>query len=111
VNVSIARSPVLQQSEGCLWHIDFEDGQSSSSSIPMSYSGTDECYYTESNISYKDYDAYDVSVYNIMHSLDFDNNGLVDINLNTEDLEVIVTTVEAVPYLWGPSIIEARVWR
>jgi hypothetical protein len=43
--------------------------------------------------------------------LDFDGNGLVDINLNTEDLEVIVTTVEAVPYMWGPSIIEARVWR
>lgn len=111
INVSISRSPVLQQSEGCVWHIVFEDGQSSVSSIPDSYGGADDCFYNGTTISYKDYDAYDVSVFNIMKSLDFDNNGYVDINLNTADLEVIITTIDAVPYLWGPSIIEARVWR
>lgn len=111
VNSAISRSPVLRQSVGCIWDINFEDGQNSTSSIPMSYLGTERCYYTGALISYKDYDAYDVSVYNILQSLDFDDDGLVDINLNTADLEVIVTTVEAVPYLWGPSIIEARVWR
>jgi hypothetical protein len=111
INVSVPRSPVVIQSDGCLWNISFEDGQVSLSSIPSSYSGIDVCFYNSANISYKQYDAYDVSVYNILRSLDFDGNGLVDVNLNTEDLEVIVTTIDAVPYLWGPSIIEARVWR
>jgi len=111
INVSIPRSPVLKQSEGCVWHIAFEDGQISDSPIPSSYTGSNQCYYNSTDISYNLIDAYDVSVYNIISSLDFDDNGLVDINLNTEDLEVIVTTIDSVPYLWGPSIIEARVWR
>lgn len=111
INVSIPRSPVLKQSEGCVWHIAFEDGQNSASPIPASYTGSNQCYYNSTTISYNIYDAYDVSVYTIIRSLDFDKNGLVDVNLNTEDLEVIVTTIDSVPYLWGPSIIEARVWR
>jgi hypothetical protein len=111
VNVSIPRSPVLSQSEGCVWHMSFEDGQTAVSPIPSSYSGINQCFYNSTNISYNIYDAYDVSVFNILRSLDFDSNGLVDVNLNAEDLEVIVTTIDSVPYLWGPSIIEARVWR
>ena len=111
INVSIPRSPVLTQSDGCIWKIWFEDGQVSLSLIPSSYSGSSQCYYNQTFISYKEEDAYDTSVFNILRALDFDDNGLVDVNLNTEDLEIIVTSIDSVPYLWGPSIIEARVWR
>ncbi|GIU69871.1 MAG: hypothetical protein KatS3mg002_1107 [Candidatus Woesearchaeota archaeon] len=111
INVSIPRSQVLQDSNGCLWNIWFEDGQASSIPIPSYYSGVNTCYYNSTNISYNNNDAYDVSVYNILRTLDFDDDGLVDVNLNAEDLEIIVTSIDAVPYLWGPSIIEVRTWR
>ncbi|MGV8150652.1 MAG: vWA domain-containing protein [Candidatus Woesearchaeota archaeon] len=111
INSTTSRSSVLSQSIGCNWYIEFEDGTYSNNSIPGSYSGTNTCEYSPNAIIYKDYDAYDVSVFSILEQLDFDGNGKVDINLNTEDLEVIVTTVESVPYLWGPSIVEMRVWR
>lgn len=111
VNSTVSRSLVLQQASGCIWTIEFEDYTNSTSTIPQTYSGSDKCNYTGSSRSWKDYDAYDVSVSAILHQLDFDDNGKVDINLNTQDLEVIITTVESVPYLWGPSIIEVRVWK
>ncbi|MEM4638122.1 MAG: VWA domain-containing protein [Candidatus Woesearchaeota archaeon] len=110
INISIPRSGVLKQSSGCIWNILFEDGTVYSLKIPKDYSGSNNCYYNQTLILYNEDDAYDVSVYNLLKSLDFDNNGLVDVNLNNEDLEIIVTSVDSVPYLWGPSIIEARTW-
>lgn len=111
INVSVPRSPVLTQSDGCIWNIWFEDGQISSLPVPSYYTGSSQCYYNQTLTLYKEEDAYDISVFNILRALDFDDNGLVDVNLNTEDLEIIVTSIDSVPYLWGPSIIEARVWR
>lgn len=111
VNSTVSRSSVLTSSEGCNWTIEFEDGSISRSLIPGVYSGNFTCYYNTIGVNYKDYDAYDVSVYYMLKQLDFDDDGRVDINLETEDLEVIVTTLESVPYLWGPSIIEVRAWK
>ena len=33
------------------------------------------------------------------------------VNIDAADLEIIVTIVSGVPYLWGPSIATLEVWR
>ncbi|HIH32201.1 TPA: VWA domain-containing protein [Candidatus Woesearchaeota archaeon] len=111
VNSTVSRSSVLSGSQGCNWTIQFDDGSISNSLIPTDYNGNYTCYYNTTGVNYKNYDAYDVSVYDMLDQLDFDNDGRVDINLEVEDLEVIVTSIESVPYLWGPSIIEIRAWK
>lgn len=103
------RSEVVETADGCIWDIEFEDGSSITESIPSSYSGSNACSYTSSLISYNPKDAYDIATYEILEQLDFDNDGRVFININTEDLEIIVTLVSEVPYLWGPAVIQAEV--
>ena len=46
-----------------------------------------------------------------MQQLDFENDGRVYVNLDSADLEIIVTVVSQVPYLWGPSLASVEVWR
>ena len=111
VNSSIGRLSVVEQAEGCNWVIEFEDGTFLNASFPTTYSGPDNCSYTNTSISYKINDAYDVAVYNLLKSLDFDSNGRVLFNLATEDFEIVVNVVSGIPYMWGPSIIEVRVWQ
>jgi hypothetical protein len=107
-----ARSDVYPLTEGCKWTIEFEDNTNSTKSIPSSYSGPKECYYTSANHSFPDTrDAYDISVYNLLADLDFDNNGKVFVNLDAEDIEIVITTISSVPYMWGPSLVKAKVWQ
>ncbi|MFH1915726.1 MAG: vWA domain-containing protein [Nanoarchaeota archaeon] len=112
VNSSTTRTDVLEFANGCNWTIEFEDGTFLyNASIPLDYTGDKLCNYTNASIAYNATDAYDLSVYNILHDLDFDEDGRVIVNLNAEDLEIVVTLVSSVPYLWGPSFIEVTVWR
>ncbi|MEM4260440.1 MAG: hypothetical protein QXG00_04345 [Candidatus Woesearchaeota archaeon] len=112
VNSSTSRSTVLPSKEGCNWTIESEDFVNKTFSIPTSYSGNRQCNFTNmSHVnSYDPNNAYDVSVYEILRQLDFDNDGRIIVNLEQEDLEVIVLLVSGLPYQWGPSVIEAKVW-
>jgi len=111
VNSTTARSSVLEFADGCTWSIEFEDLSTITAPIPQGYNGTATCNYTSTNISYNPNDAYDDVVYRLFNTLDFDNDGRLFINLNESDLEVIVTIVSDVPYLWGPSMAKVVVSR
>ncbi|MFH1072893.1 MAG: VWA domain-containing protein [Nanoarchaeota archaeon] len=111
INSSTTRTNVVEKADGCMWTIEFEDGTFLNSAIPLSYAGGNNCSYTNSSIKYSTTDAYDLSVYNILRELDFDTDGRVFVNLNVEDLEIVVTLVSQVPYLWGPSFMQVVVWR
>lgn len=114
-----ARSGVVEHTDGCEWTIQFEDNTNSTKSIPADYAangGTDKCSYTEANHTladgaYDDTDAYDIAVYNLLRTLDFDHNGKVFVNLEAEDIEIVITTVYSVPYMWGPTLVNVRVWQ
>ncbi len=113
---STTRSKVVEESEGCIWTIQFEDDTNSTKTIPADYSGTDKCFYTAYNHSllnnsYDNNDAYDIAVFNLLQTLDFDKNGKVFVNLDAEDIEIVITTVYSVPYLWGPSLVKSEVWQ
>ncbi|MBU1198348.1 MAG: VWA domain-containing protein [Nanoarchaeota archaeon] len=111
-----ARSEVVEHSDGCNWTIQFEDDTNSSKVIPIEYDGTKRCSYTENNYTladgaYDNTDAYDIAVFQLLRALDFDDNGKVFVNLDAADIEIVLTTITSVPYLWGPTLIKARVWQ
>jgi hypothetical protein len=107
-----SRSDVYPYLDGCQWTIQFEDDTNSTKPIPSTYAGAKQCYYTAANFNPpSSRDAYDISVYNLLKVLDFDNNGKIFVNLDAEDIEIVVTTISAVPYMWGPSLIKAEVWQ
>ncbi len=111
INASTARSPIKELAAGCNWTIAFEDGTNITQPIPEDYAGPNNCSYTNASIAYNLNDAYDVSVYAILRSLDYDHDGRVIVNLEAEDLEIIVAIVAKVPFFWGPSLVQAEVWR
>jgi hypothetical protein len=104
-----AYSTVVRKGDGCLWHVEQEDGNVFQIRIPSSYSGAKICSYQ--NATYDTEDAYDISAYALLSQLDIDNNGLVDIYLADQDLTIESSIIEDVPSLWGPALFEVRVGR
>ena len=79
--------------------------------MPPAYSGTKECYYTNSSISYDANDTYDDAMFNLLDNLDFDDDGRIYVNIKESNLVVGAISVGKVPYPWGPAIAEVKVWR
>jgi hypothetical protein len=111
VNLSTERSVVVPNATGCNWYVEFEDNTFDNISIPAAYVGANQCSYRRGNISYDAEDAYQLGAYTIFNRLDFKKDGTLFVNLRDEDLEVIVTTISRVPYMWGPSVARLEVTR
>jgi hypothetical protein len=111
VNLSTERSDAVPLSQGCRWRVSFTDNTTLNMTIPSSYSGNNSCAYMPGNITYNSQDAYQLGAYSIFSKLDFKGDGTIFVNLQSEDLEVIVTTISKVPYLWGPAIVTLEVFR
>ncbi len=114
VNSSITRTGVYEYYDGCIWNVEFEYGNYQNLSIPETASDT--CYYNSScftrSCSFQNRnDTYDVAVFEILSQIDFDKDGRVDLNLEEEDLEIVITMVQGVPYLWGPVQVKAKTWK
>lgn len=105
------RTEVLETNIGCNWQVAYEDGDIGNIIVPEGYVGEKICSYLPGNITYNNKDTYDVAVYNLFRQLDTDNNGAVLVNINKLDLEIITTTIQGVPYLWGPSTMKLEIWR
>ncbi|MBI2657301.1 VWA domain-containing protein [Candidatus Woesearchaeota archaeon] len=103
-------STVVAKSDGCSWNVAFEDGSFSTVKVPSTYSGGDSCSYTSSSKSYDVNDALDNSVYQLFNNLDADKDGRLEFNIDASNLDVNTLTISKVPSLWGPAIIEIRVW-
>jgi len=103
-------SPVVSFADGCIWTVQFEDNTNISTSIPLNYSGTDNCYYQDNLESYNSNDALQAAVYNLLKLLDFDSNGKVDVKFNEQNLDVGSTQVTGIPYEWSTEV-QVRKWR
>jgi len=101
-------SSVVAKSDGCSWTVSFEDGTASTIKVPSSYSGADICSF--SSQIYDSNDALDIVVYQLFSNLDIDKDGKLDVNIDENNLNVNTLTISKVPSLWGPAIIEIRVW-
>ncbi|MDD9952775.1 MAG: VWA domain-containing protein [Candidatus Woesearchaeota archaeon] len=111
VNLSTERTQVVSNAEGCNWVVAFIDNSTLNLTVPTAYVGNNSCAYLPGNITYDDGDAYQLGVAQVLQNLDFKNEGMLSISLEAQDLEIVVTTIDQVPYLWGPALATLEVWR
>lgn len=114
VNASTGRTGVISGHEGCNWTIESEDGNNVSIMVPEDYLDSRQCNYTNATFRLNHYSpesTYDVAVFKLLQGLDFDTDGRTLINLEQENLEIKVLLVTGLPYQWGPSLLEARLWQ
>ncbi len=110
IKSSIDYGEPLTNASGCNWIIEINDGTNSTLKAPPDYSGSEQCFFTSSIISYNPEDAYQSAVFNILSQLDFDDDNRVDINFQENDLVIDYVVIRDVPSLWGPAIVEIRIW-
>jgi hypothetical protein len=109
INSSTRRTDSLEFADGCNWTIESRNGAMNIVRIPETYSGNNTCKYTKTNISYNEYDAYDSAMYDLLTQLDPEGTGSIIVDLQASDLEITLTTIGSIPYLWGPSIATVEV--
>lgn len=102
-------SGVYPKNWGCNWSLNFEDGSNSSVLVPPSYNGTKNCNYL--NSVYDSDDASDEAAYRLFQRLDFDDDGYLEVRLDETNLLIDSLSIEEVPSMWGPAILEVRVWQ
>lgn len=105
------RTDAMEFAEGCNWTVQTITGSTLNLNIPEEYIGGKECFYDPS-FDYGDYtstDAYDSAMLNLLDQLDPLNEGHIIVDLDESDLEISLTIVGGIPYMWGPSIAEIEV--
>ncbi len=114
VNFSHPYSAVKAMAVGCNWTIEVEGGFNISVLVPYNYTGSNICNYTTGQFDKTGHntdDSYDVAMYELLKSLDLDDDGAIVVNLDNSDIAIHLTTVRDIPYLWGPTLVELRLWR
>lgn len=110
INASTPRTQTVEVADGCTWTIQSETDTYTVLPVPSTYAGPNLCTYNATNISYNPLDAYDSAVIGLLKELDPDNNGKLLVDLTSADLEITITVVSGIPYLWGPSMVGLNVW-
>ncbi len=114
VNYTMPYSHVMPNATGCNWTVEHDLGFNFSVMVPNDYTGPEKCEYTSSRHDTSGFDtddAYDWAMYNLLSEVDYDNNGKVFINFDENDFIIDSKVVRDIPYLWGPTIAEVRVWQ
>ena len=113
VNVFMNYTGVFESSQGCIWNISFEDHTYSLLKVPPSYNGTGICEFTSSTECRTDYstDAMKNAACQLFDQLDFDGDGLLYVKIGQDELETESYSIGGIPYMWGPTMMDVRVWR
>ena len=111
LDATVSYSEVLETAEGCNWTVQYDDGFNGTFMVPPSYSGSNNCVYTNETLVYNQNDTYDDAMYRLLSQLDFDSDGRIFVNLKKNGLIIDAISVHKVPYPWGPAIAEVRVWQ
>ncbi|MFH1641418.1 MAG: hypothetical protein ABIC04_00805 [Nanoarchaeota archaeon] len=113
IDIDVNYTGVFEKADGCTWTIKFEDDTNATITIPSKYIGPKKCDFTEEvicNIDYAD-DAIDNSVCRLFEQLDIDSDGKLFVKFGPEDLQVDTYSIGKIPYMWGPTVFEIRVWQ
>jgi len=43
--------------------------------------------------------------------MDFDDDGLLFIKFGPTDLDIETVSIGKIPFMWGPTLVEVRVWK
>lgn len=99
---------------GCNWNLEFQT-RNVTMIIPTNYSGSNICYYNSNNITCENQfcedspDAAQISTYNLFKTLDFDSNGILDVELSDEDLQIEISILEGIPF-YHSTEVQIRKW-
>lgn len=107
---SVDYTAVLGKAEGCNWKVQVDQGGEKSIKVPSDYIGLNNCFYNQTVRLYNSNDSNQVIALEIFKLLDFDDDGDVDILISDGDVGIETSVISKVPSLWGPAIIEIRVW-
>jgi hypothetical protein len=110
IQSSVPYSSVLAEAEGCEWSVEFNDGSFEDINAPIGYTGDNECTFTSAGIDYNTNDTLQEAAYQLFEQLDFDDDYRVDVNFDDMNLFINSFLVPGVPSMWGPAIVEARIW-
>jgi len=115
VDLVINYSDIYGKAEGCNWYVEFEDGSNATIPVPGNYSGSNSCTYHHNGTVYlpgsSEQDSLNNAADQLFKQLDFDQDSLLDVNIDKGDLEIEILAMPGVPYLWGPTIAEVRTWQ
>ena len=113
IDLKINYTGIFEKSEGCNWFVKFEDGSNETFPIPSSYSGVKQCIFTNVTNCAIDYDddSIDNSVCYLFKQLDMDNDGRLTVKFDSDDLQIDTYSIGGIPYMWGPTVVEVRVWK
>jgi len=114
VNYTLPYSTVHPNATGCNWTIEHELGYNFSILVPKDYIYSGQCTYTNTThdtSGFDNDDAFNWAMYNFLSHMDYNNDGRIFLNLDAEDFNVNSRVIRDVPYLWGPTIAEVRVWQ
>ncbi|MEK6984681.1 MAG: family 16 glycoside hydrolase [Nanoarchaeota archaeon] len=111
INLSVPYSPVSATAEGCDWTVEFNDNSVTNIMIPLNYSGAKTCMFTSSSLVFDENDAVDVSASKIFGLLDFDDDRKIDVKFDNNQIDIESNLITQIPSLWGPAIVEVRVWQ
>jgi hypothetical protein len=113
IDIEINYTGIFGFAEGCTWFVKFEDGTNTTVPIPSSYTGTDTCEFNEDTDCNSDYidDAIDNAICHLFEQLDFDGDGLLFIKFGPTDLDIETVSIGKIPFMWGPTMVEVRVWK
>ncbi len=103
-------SAISAKAEGCIWHVEFEDGTDLLIPVPSSYTGIDSCSYTEASQQFDETDGMQNAVFDLLGLLDFDSDGKVDLKFSEQELGIESSEVTGIPYTWATEV-QVRTWR
>ncbi len=104
-----AFSPIATQAEGCIWKIEFENGENITTAVPSDYAGEEECSYTSQNVYYNINDAIQTAVYLLLKQLDLNLNQKIDLQFTEQDLQIDFSEIQGIPFPWSTEI-QVRKW-
>jgi len=105
---NVGYSDVYPKAEGCNWTVKFEDGTTAVLQVPSNYNGSSVCYFE--NRSFDGNDSINQAVFKLFSQLDFDGDGELTVKIGKDDVAFDSASVANVPSMWGPAILEVRIW-
>ncbi|NPE26910.1 VWA domain-containing protein [Methanococcoides sp. SA1] len=106
---------VSATASGCDWLIQFNT-YNITLPIPANYSGGQTCEYSSTPTCgiYSDCDgatdSTQIATYNLLKLLDFNLDGKLDVELTADDMQIITSNLEGVPFLFSTEA-QVRQWR
>ncbi|MBR9706505.1 hypothetical protein GOV14_05700 [Candidatus Pacearchaeota archaeon] len=117
-----AYSAISNDAEGCDWTIEFFDGSTENDlPIPDSYNLGEKCYfggakhsecgdgYCNSSLAPLTNDSLKIAAFNLLNSLDFNDDRLVDVKFTQDNFQISSTRLEGIPYEWSTEV-QIRRW-